>query len=517
MKKSFYTIGSVVILLIAAIVFVLLPAMLGRNERDKLPPFGTYDDKSVRYEQESDFMNYLSVYSDIIKQQGREIGQNDYYGIFRSAFSKAICKLAYIDEVERSGYVVPQEAINRKLIPQFSENGVYSSKLYKKTPASKIAQMQNEARKSLEMKRYTDDLFGSSSVVNDTFGVVNYYTEGFFDQESVGKDALYGLKVSSKETETLQAIGKDKRAFSMASFDTAGYPDSEKVEYGKANAQKFVKYNMSVITCDDKSKAQSVAKRISNGEVNFDDAVGEYSVKVYGNDKGSLSGDSYQYQIEKIIKSADDLAAVIALAKDEISKPVETNRGWSVFRCDGEPAEPDFALDATVRDVYNYLTSYESGRIEDYFVERAKEFAARAAESSFEKACGEFSVEDTQVAAFPLNFAGESVAAQIDSAVPFLAGAASNEAFMRAAFSLALGEISQPVVHSTGWSGSTRSMKTVIVMQYTGDETDEFPPEASALKDETSGYDKVALNNAVMNSPKMEDNFDSVFWKLFED
>ncbi len=485
MKKSFYTIGSLIILLISAVVFILVPAMLGRSGNNKLPPFGKYDGKEIRYEQGSDFADYVSRYADMLKNQGQEVDTQAYYYIFNYAFNATIQKMAFSKAVQKSGYAVPQSAINREMLPYFSDaDGKYSPKLYREAPASTIESMQKEFRDTLTTSRYSDDCFGS--------------------QYAVGKDALYGLKSSSAETGFLQNAGKNKRAFNMISFDMKEYPDSEKTAYGEANAQKFVKYDMSVITCEDKSKAESVVKRLANNEIKFADAVGEYSKKTYSNENGKLAN-AYYYQLEKIIKNADDLKAVTELSKGATSKAVETNEGFSIFYADNDAGQPDFTNDATIKDVYSYLNTYEAGHIEDYYTTMAKDFAAAASAKSFDEACVQFNLTKTEVAAFPLNYGSVSLAPSVDTKTAALSGADTNENFLKTAFALKQNEISVPVVNG----------KNVLVLQLTGETTEETTPESSVLKSEIINYDQSSASVALMKSPKLENNLTSVFFNNF--
>jgi hypothetical protein len=485
MKKSFYTIGSLIILLISAVVFVLVPAMLGRGNKSKLPPFGKYDGKEIKYEQGSDFANYVSRYADMLKNQGQEIDTQSYYYIFNYAFNATVQKMAFSRAVQKSGYIVPQNAINRAMLPYFSDsNGKYSSKLYKETPASTIESMQKEFRDTLTTGRYSDDCFGS--------------------QDTVGKETLYGLKTSSAEIAFLQNIGKDKRSLNLVSFDMKNYPDSEKAAYGTANAQKFIKYNMSVITCDDKAKAESVVKRLANNEIKFSDAVGEYSKKTYSDENGKLTN-AYYYQLEKIIKNADDLKSVSELTKGAASKAVQTNEGFSIFYADDNPVQPDFTNDSVIKVVYNYLNTYETGHIEDYYTNMAKDFAAAAASKSFDEACTQFNLTKTEIAAFPLNYGSVSLAGSVDTKSAALSGADSNETFLKTVFALKENEISAPVVNG----------KNVLVMQLTGETSEETLPETSVLKNEIGNYDQSSASAALMKSPKLENNLMSVFFNNF--
>ena len=88
MKKSFYTVGSLVILLIAAFVFVLVPVLAGRNPGANIPAFGKYEGTEIRYG-DSDFDNYLSNYAEYYKQQGYDYSKS-YYSLFRYAFNATV-------------------------------------------------------------------------------------------------------------------------------------------------------------------------------------------------------------------------------------------------------------------------------------------------------------------------------------------------------------------------------------------------------------------------------------------
>ena len=74
MKKGLsYSIASVVILIICLIAFVL-PSTLGSGQNpNKLPAFGKYNGKEIKYEQGSDFANYVSYYGQTFQTRYRKI------------------------------------------------------------------------------------------------------------------------------------------------------------------------------------------------------------------------------------------------------------------------------------------------------------------------------------------------------------------------------------------------------------------------------------------------------------
>ena len=177
-KNTAYTIGSLIVLLICAFCFVVLPAFTGsEGQQNKLPPFGKYNKREIAYEQDSDFSNYVSQYGQMFQNYGQQLNEQTYYTVFKYAFDATVRKYAYEDAVNKSGYVVPQAAVNRNMVPFFTdENGNYSSKLYKQTDAKTVENLRKSIQSALVASRYSDDLFGS-------------------EEDIVGSEALYGLSL----------------------------------------------------------------------------------------------------------------------------------------------------------------------------------------------------------------------------------------------------------------------------------------------------------------------------------
>ena len=486
MKRSAYTIGSLIILLIAAFIFVLVPIFSGGRKGQNLPAFGKYDGTEIRYEQGSDFANYVTQYADSYKNRNIQLSTSDYYYLFNSAFNTTVMKLAYTKAVKKSGYLVPAGKVNRAMMPYFTdETGKYSTKIYRLADPDRVQALKNDFETTLVAQRYQEDLFGS--------------------YETLGKENIYGLKTSDAEIAFLRSLNDEKRAFNMVAFDMNSYPDSEKKAYGKENADKFVKYDLSVITCKDKAKTEAVAKRIAAGEITFADAVTEYSQKSYSNDSGKMNN-KYSYQIEGTLKNSADFESIKALKADETSAVIETTIGYSIFRADSNPQDANFDTDADLRTVYNYINSKDAGVVESYFTSQANAFVEKARASGFDAACKVSSVTKTSVAQFPLNWGNASVASKLDTSVAGLSGAATNEEFLKAAFALSKGEISEPIVNG----------RNIVVLQLseTAKNTDE-PTAEDALKSELESYDSSAAQTALLSSPKLENNFSEVYFKYF--
>lgn len=488
MKRSVYTIGSLIILLIAAFIFVLVPIFAGGKGQKRMPAFGSYDGTEIRYEQNTDFANYVARYADYYKNQGIEINNSNYYYIFNYAFNATVTQLAAKKAVKKSGYQIPKTAVNRALMPYFTdETGKYSSKLYKialKDRPAQIEDMRNELTATLVSQRYAEDSFGG--------------------QTPFGKASLYGLKSSEKETAFISKMGENQKSFNLAVFNMNEYPESEKVAYGKANAEKFVKYDFSVITVDDKSKAESIAKRIANNEITFADAVSQYSNKSYSSTDSGKINNKYQYQIEKFLADKNDLETLKNLAVDAVSAPVKTTVGYTLFRNDSAAVQPDFKDSAVINTVYSYLNSNEFSVIENYYTERAKKFAEAAKAKSFAAAVTQFNAKKVDVPAFPVNYGDLSVMNKLNTSLDGLAGASTNETFIKAAMKLKKDELSEPIVNG----------RNILVLQLNKDNVKpEDPIPQEALKDELTNYDATSAQSALLSSPKLVNNLSDVFFK----
>lgn len=487
-KNSFYTIGSLIILLICAFVFVILPAITGRQgNQEQLPAFGKYEKTEIRYEQGSDMAEFVSNYGRMLQSYGQQIDSSTYYYIFNSAFNSAVAQAAYKSEVKKAGYKVPKSAVNRAMVPYFyDETGKYSSKLYKQTPASTIQDIQKQVENSLTATVFYEDLFGSESSI-------------------VGSNPLYGLKVSDNELDFLTNFGDAKRGFDVAIFNLSDYPEEKVIEFGKENLGKFTKYDMSMLTCVEKATAEKILKRINNGEITFIDAISEYSEKNYTNSEGKLNN-SYQYQLENILVNKADIDTLAKLAVGTNSDLIETNAGYSIIHVDGEAVKADLSNSDTVSAVSSYIRAFENSIIENYYIEKANNLKTEAAVSSFEDACEKSGITKAEIDPFPLNYGNVSIASSLSATDLGIGAASTNENFLKTAFSLSMNEVSSPIVVGN----------TVVVLKYTIEVANSnLDDSQDAYFTDIENFDSETLQAAILDSPKLENNFTTVYFQYF--
>ena len=486
MKKGLYSIGGIIILLIAAFIFVLVPALAGGAGQNRLPAYGSYDGVPVKFEEGTEFYSLANQAVQRMEQQGYSFsGQyaSFFYSMaFSQAFNQVVGPMALRDMTNKSGWLAPDTAVDRALINQYyNESGEFSQALYNATSDDAKRKNQEQVVSALTAGRSYEDLFGSFS----TFG----------------NKKLYGLKTSSAEIEFIRKMGSEAHEFEYAAFSMKTYPEDKTKEFGKSHADKLAKCDLAVITVNDEAKAKDVLKRISNAEITFEDAVTSYSTKTSGDSESGKISANRQYQIAGLLKDKEKVSEITSLAKDALSSPIELNVGWGVFKCLGEKSEPDFDNADDLKAATNYIFSNEKGIVQDYYTARANDFIAAVATMGYNDACAKFAIEKKTTPSFALNWNNTTLVGKSNvEDKPELKGALTNEGFLKAAFKLGQGEVSDPIILS--------SSDSVLVLRCTGiNEAGTSVEDAERLiAPEIAEADAVVVNSAIQNSPKIKSN-----------
>ena len=488
MKKPLYSIGSIIILLIAAFIFVLLPAFADRAGGARLPNYGSYNGTPIKFEERSEFYKLASQLVSRMEQEGYdfsgEYGKLYYNIAFNQAFNQIVGPMALRDMTTSSGYTVPETEINRSLIEQYySEAGEYSQAIYNATPEDAKREYLLDTTNMLCAARSYQDLFGSL--------------------KRAGNNKLFGLKASDAEIEFLRKMGSKVSNFEFIAFDMRTYPDSEILAWADPNKAKFTNYNLSVITVQEESKAKEVLKRINNSELTFDDAFTTESDKSIGDTETGKVISSYRFQLEDSIENTADQEAVFTMKNGDISQVIKTAAGYAIYRCDGDPVTADFSEKKTFDTASSYLYTREKGHIEDFFMAQANDFVSYAAVSGFDAACEEYGRAKAALPAMALNYNNSSIIGKTDlSSIPALKNTSTNENFLSTAFALKEGEVSKPLVVS--------SSNTVVVLHCTAiNEAGTAKEDAERLLlPEIANADAEVVNSVILNSSKIVNNSD---------
>ena len=137
MKKSVLTVGSILILILSAIVFVLVPAMVGSsNPFSKIPYVGKYKNQKITMEPGSEFQNNLSNIVQNLEQQGYQQSRYLLQYAFQQSFANVVQGLAVEDSVKSSGYKPSTSEINQQIVEAFSYSGKFDKTAYQKQSSS---------------------------------------------------------------------------------------------------------------------------------------------------------------------------------------------------------------------------------------------------------------------------------------------------------------------------------------------------------------------------------------------
>ncbi len=472
--------GTIFILLFTIVAFVLVPAAAPSAGGSGKLSFGSYDGQPIEFVQG----NYFAQQRDYFNQQFRSSGQDQNlqfaaFQIWRAAFESTVIHVAALQEMKKAGFVTPTAIIDRRMAehPAFQENGRFSAAKYRAmSDADRLA-----LRKSLK------DEFAMARYVEDTLD----------------------LRVPTKEKEFMKALASPERSFEMVAFPLSAYPDSEVAAFAASKSELFRAVHFSKITISSsEGDAKKVLASVKDGTISFEDAAKTHSKDELA-DKGGDMGTRLAFEFATEIADEAARAAVLATSKGELSAVVKVPAGWAFFRCEDEGREADLTDAAALAKVRAYITDFERGRIEDWLTAKANDFIASAKAGGFDAAAKSVSAQKKTFGPVPLNYGDIELYRSISSfEIPELAGASVNEAFLKAAFSTPVADLSAPLVVGDN----------VIVLRIVEERTAE--DSSTAVIDfyypyVVGQYAERRMRDQVLASDKLKDEFYPTFINTF--
>ncbi|MDR0708487.1 MAG: SurA N-terminal domain-containing protein [Spirochaetaceae bacterium] len=495
--KPFIFIGTIIVLAIVIVAFVLVPAIVPEAARGGADlNFGTYNKTPINYVPG----NYFARVQRSLAQSRQSLMNEDNsflitYQIWREAFEEAAARTAILDEVQLAGYKVPSEIVDRRVAqqPEFQENGRFSPVKYREYDNTARMSLWREMQSAIVLEKYISD--------------------------------VTGLRVSSKEAEFIASMAFPQRRFDMIAFPFASYPDSEVTAYFNENSGLFRVTHLSKITVtSSEAETQRILDSIKNGETGFEDAARTYSQDSYA-DRGGDLGLRMVYELVTEVPNAEDRETLAALANGDYSPLYRLENGWAFFRCEAASYPADIGDSANLEKVRSYLMSNERGRVEDWVFEQAENFVNLARDNDFDTAALMQGLEKKSFGPLAINYGerrtssgyfGGSSADGVDlfttlSSFPidelYLAGSAEN--FWRAAFFTPVASPANPIVVGNN----------VLVLY----PVEELPPDtegAESIKNMYTAYwasynMEQSLKPFFLRSKKLQDRFMVAFRQIY--
>lgn len=468
-------ISATIILVIAALAFLYVPAMSQNSAESGIEVYGKYDGEKITNENGSYYMAALQQAYANAEASGKQITNDNFYELMVSAFNQTILNMAFTDEVKQTGYIPSEAAITDRMLQYINSQTDDAATFVKNMSNNDKNTLFEAAKDELIYNRYVEDYFGSQS-------------------------GLYGVKTSSAQEAFIKNMNVYQRSFDMVSFSKTEYPEAELISFANANPDLFVKHNLSAITGDDEASLKSILDQINKNEITFEDAVSNLSTLRTTEENGKFKN-NFKYQLKVILTSEDDLNTVLNLKAGELSGVVKTASGYAIFRGDGENTPADFTDEAMLKTVDTYMNTYETGLIEDYYINLAQDFAADAVTLGFDAATKKYGVTSTEIGPFPINYGDSAILSYLPSDAALTYAKQSDE-FFSTAFGLKENEISSPLVLGD----------YIVVLKYLS-ETEGSPVDDFTFMYCNSYFDQYSIQNAILDSDKVENNVLDVYFK----
>jgi len=476
-------IGTVVVLVLVIVSFVLVPAIVPESSRVGGDyTFGYYDNAPITYVPGNMFAQYQEQAVRNLQAQGRELDYRAAAEVWRWAFEGAVVHTAVLQMMKRSNYAAPKKTIDREASMQYYENGRFSKALYDRTSESARLTQWRQVSDELSKKMFYDDYFS--------------------------------LLIPSDETEFIANMSSVMRTFEMVYFKVDDYPDSEYLAYAQENSSLFDSIHLSMISINSSEReARKILASINDGTVTFEDAAKTQS-QSFAESGGDMGSSRYGYELVGDIPDEDARRIILGLGKGELSDLVRIGDNWVIFRVEEELKKADFEDEAVMERVRYYLRSFERGRMETWAEEQANVFNAEAIESGFENAALWRNMERFRIGPLPINFGNVDLFPALTISgynEQDVQNMSRNENFWKIAFETELQTPSKPFVQGNN----------VIVL---------FPLEQTTADEEaveriTSMYSSYWVNYVAQQyiqyyfisgvKDKMEDNFWDVYLRIF--
>lgn len=467
MKKGtlLATIGSIIILIISFIAFVL-PSTLGYITPDKID-YGNYNGKQFIFEKGSDLYN-------------NSYGSEQYisYGL-----EMTLKQYAFEDMAKQSGYIAPTATINKIIKESFlDDKGNFSKTLLRDADKNTIDSLRKSAAQQITLDVVKDDL-----LINTEY---NYKTK-----------SIFGNKISDNEFNYYNDLNSNRRAFNLASFSKEEFPQSKIIEWGENNKSKFNIYDYSIVTFNTEKLATKYADQLAKSEITFEnlilnsDNLGQIAVQETG--KATYKT---RYKIENLLTNKSDISIFDELKVGETSRPISMNGFFAIIKMDSDIASIDLTNPDDITTVKTYIFTYENTMIEDYYIALAKEFKEEANNTSFDKACAKYGIKKEEVPAFSINYGGSPLINEsVDTSIPSLSQVSTNENFFKTAFSLKKNEISEPILTT-----NKDSLGYIIILQYTNDgsQNDDTTVARSLQEKVIANNDNSTIYTHILNDSK---------------
>ncbi len=487
------TLFSAIILVIIVVTFIGAP-VVSRIAGSSNVTFGYYDGIAIDYLPGNYFAQQVEQYSRYYEQFKNTNVNLERQLVWRQAFEQAAQRIALKDRADKAGIVVTDGAIDKVLVnyPAFQKDGHFSTELYRATAADDMMRYRKDAATELLIQTYAGD-------------------------------QIQGAMIPEQLTSFVQNMVYPQRKFSFIVFNAKDFPASEVTAYAKAHQQLFRSINLSKVTLSSQGDAEQVRDQALKGSKSFEDLAKMYSKDSLAQSGGALNTLEYHELLNQIPKK--ELDQIFALGKGQISPVYQDGKQWVFYKVIAPASDPDWTADSTMTDVRNYIENNDRGVLEDYLMKQAKTFVS-AAQKNFTDAAIAINKKVETTGFVSLNFDNLRLFPVLTKASsdPAFQSLAANPSFFKKAFTLAKGQVSEPVLSTPSVlvfkvddvrEAPVQPATTAKGVAQQAKPADEPAPITSSDLTQLAERDRSqALEQNLLKTPLFKDDFDAAISHL---
>ncbi|MCL2791928.1 MAG: peptidylprolyl isomerase [Spirochaetaceae bacterium] len=472
---------TVVILVVVVVTFVGSPVAVNIGGGERVV-FGRWANKPIVFF--PDLSNYFAEQVEIIERNSTVDRSSPNFDqlrhslrVWREAFERTVIHTAILWKLERSSVTVSNSRIDRMLVNHgpYLVNGEFNIDRYNNTPISERNRHRVHIRDSLLRQQYIDDI-------------------------------IFGIKTSQHELDFISTMGKNEITLDIAYISFNEFPENEVISFAEENIDLFRSIELSRITIlSSRRDAQRIHSIVAGNPDAFRDTAINHSADRFAGIGGDM-GRVYNHDLRMELRNRADVETVLALRRGEVSPLLEIHNGWVIYRCNNNPQDFDLSDPDSINIVRNYMTIYELGIIENYFLQRAMEVKSA---TDFRSAAARNNFTIYRTSSFPINFRNHELfrRAEIENAPMDLRMINFNQDLLERAFSLRENEISEPI---------TLGNSVVLLSLVERSENEDFSNFLNSvwpfLLQQAAGQ---SVSSFILESDRLRDNFEAVFTQHF--
>lgn len=468
-RKLGVFIGSLLILLVVVISFILAPALGDMAQGDMGDiEFGSYGKEKITFSRLRD-----TPFQREIAQMTRssQSGMADYRTV-KAAYNSTVTKAAAIDAFNSSGYKITKKQIDDEVLKSavYNENGSFSTVLFKNTSEGRKQEIRNEIERGLKIRTWMDNTM-----------IQQKRSKGYMD--------------------FISSLSNNKRNFKYATLNFSDYPKELIAEFVDQNSALFTSYDLSRLTVKSKSLAEKIVSEIESGEATFEEQVESYSIDYTKQSGGKVPTVTFEFDLD-ITFGKDNIELFKSMKLGDAPIIVENNDNYILFKLNSDIIEkPDMNDNEITKRVRDYMLNYERGTIEDYFMDKVNNIDGNLLG---------LGVEIKETGLFSINYGGDSLINTSINRVnsdSIFTRAVSNENFFEKLFKLEENAISEAIV-----LGDTISVFQLIDEVNETNETNEYTKYI--VNSRLADYKSRVYEDLVLTSKKFIDNFNTAYNRI---